>query len=59
VVLSSVMLHHLPDGARARCISEIRRVSKPGGRFLAIDFGGSADNAEVSQAGCTRMRSSS
>jgi ubiquinone/menaquinone biosynthesis C-methylase UbiE len=53
------MLHHLPDGARARCISEIRRVSKPGGRFLAIDFGGSADNAEVSQAGCTRMRSSS
>jgi ubiquinone/menaquinone biosynthesis C-methylase UbiE len=42
VVLSTVMLHHLPDDARARCISEIRRVLKPGGRFLAIDFGGSA-----------------
>jgi ubiquinone/menaquinone biosynthesis C-methylase UbiE len=37
------MLHHLPDDARAMCISEIRRVLKPGGRFLAIDFGGSAD----------------
>ena len=37
------MLHHLPDDVRARCISEIRRVLKPGGRFLAIDFGGSAE----------------
>jgi ubiquinone/menaquinone biosynthesis C-methylase UbiE len=42
VVLSTVMLHHLPDDARARCIREIRRVLRPGGRFLAIDFGGSA-----------------
>jgi ubiquinone/menaquinone biosynthesis C-methylase UbiE len=42
VVLSTVMLHHLPDDARAMCISEIRRVLRPGGRFLAIDFGGSA-----------------
>jgi ubiquinone/menaquinone biosynthesis C-methylase UbiE len=42
VVLSTVMLHHLPDGTRAKCISEIRRVLKPRGRFLAIDFGGSA-----------------
>jgi ubiquinone/menaquinone biosynthesis C-methylase UbiE len=42
VVLSTVMLHHLPDNARAMCISEIRRVLKPGGRLLAVDFGGSA-----------------
>jgi ubiquinone/menaquinone biosynthesis C-methylase UbiE len=42
VVLSTVMLHHLPDDARVMCISEIRRVLRPGGRFLAIDFGGSA-----------------
>jgi ubiquinone/menaquinone biosynthesis C-methylase UbiE len=42
VALSTVMLHHLPDDARAMCISEIRRVLRPGGRFLAIDFGGSA-----------------
>jgi ubiquinone/menaquinone biosynthesis C-methylase UbiE len=43
VVLSTVMLHHLPDDTRAMCISEIRRVLKPGGRFLAIEFGGSAE----------------
>jgi ubiquinone/menaquinone biosynthesis C-methylase UbiE len=43
VVLSTVMLHHLPEDARARCIGEIRRVLKPAGRVLAIDFGGSAE----------------
>jgi ubiquinone/menaquinone biosynthesis C-methylase UbiE len=43
VVLSTVMLHHLPENARAMCIGEIGRVLKPGGRFLAIDFGGSAE----------------
>ncbi len=37
------MLHHLPDESRRKCISEIRRVLKPGGRLLAVDFGGSAD----------------
>lgn len=44
VVLSTVMLHHLPDEARKKCIAEIGRVLKPGGRFLAIDFGGAADD---------------
>jgi ubiquinone/menaquinone biosynthesis C-methylase UbiE len=44
VVLSTVMLHHLPGGARATSISEIRRMLKPGGRFLAVDFGGSAEH---------------
>jgi len=43
VVLSTVMLHHLPHDVRVLCIREIRRVLKPGGRFLAIDFGGSAE----------------
>jgi len=37
------MLHHLPDESRRKCISEIRRVLKPGGRLLAVDFGGPAD----------------
>jgi ubiquinone/menaquinone biosynthesis C-methylase UbiE len=41
VVLSTVMLHHLPDEARHQGIREIRRVLKPGGRLLAVDFGGS------------------
>jgi len=40
VVLSTTMLHHLPDKARRQCLRESRRVLKPGGRLLAIDFGG-------------------
>jgi ubiquinone/menaquinone biosynthesis C-methylase UbiE len=38
VVLSTVMLHHLPRKIRQQCVNEIRRVLKPGGRLLAIDF---------------------
>jgi ubiquinone/menaquinone biosynthesis C-methylase UbiE len=38
VVLSTLMLHHLPRKARQECASEIRRVLKPGGRVLAVDF---------------------
>jgi ubiquinone/menaquinone biosynthesis C-methylase UbiE len=41
-VLTTVMLHHLPHKARQQCACEIRRVLKPGGRVLAVDFGGSA-----------------
>jgi ubiquinone/menaquinone biosynthesis C-methylase UbiE len=37
-VLTSVMLHHLPRPARAQCAAEMRRVLKPGGRVLAVDF---------------------
>jgi len=39
VVLSTVMLHHLPRPAREACAREMRRVVKPGGRVLAVDFG--------------------
>lgn len=42
VVLSTVMLHHLSEHARLKCIGEVRRVLKPGGRFLALDFSGAA-----------------
>ena len=38
VVLSTLMLHHLPRAAREQCAREIRRVLKPGGRVLAVDF---------------------
>jgi ubiquinone/menaquinone biosynthesis C-methylase UbiE len=38
-VLSTLMLHHLPVKARHACVREIRRVLKPGGRVLAVDFG--------------------
>jgi len=38
VVLSTLMLHHLPRPAREKCAREMRRVLKPGGRVLAVDF---------------------
>ncbi|HEX7940131.1 MAG TPA: methyltransferase domain-containing protein, partial [Gemmatimonadaceae bacterium] len=38
VVLSTVMLHHLPRASREEAAREVRRVLKPGGRFLAVDF---------------------
>jgi len=37
-VLSTVMLHHLGRPARQQCAEEVRRVLKPGGRVLAVDF---------------------
>ena len=43
VVLSSVMFHHLPRKARLQCAREIRRVLKPDGRVLVVDFEGMAD----------------
>ena len=39
-VLNTMVLHHLPREAREWCAREIRRVLKPGGRVLAVDFGG-------------------
>lgn len=43
VVLSSLMLHHLPSETRRAGLKEMRRVLKPGGRLLAIDFGQSSE----------------
>ena len=40
LVTSSLMLHHLPDDLKRKGFAEIRRVLKPGGRFLAMDFAG-------------------
>ena len=42
-VLSTVMLHHLPRKARLECACEMRRVLKPGGRVLVVDFGGTIE----------------
>ena len=44
LVVSSFMLHHLPDGVKGRGLAEIRLVLKPGGRFLAVDFGGTSQS---------------
>ena len=43
VVLSTVMLHHLPRPARQQSLNEMRRVLKPQGRVLAVDFASSGD----------------
>lgn len=39
VVLSTLMLHHLPRKLRQQCAREVRRVLKPRGRVLIVDFG--------------------
>jgi ubiquinone/menaquinone biosynthesis C-methylase UbiE len=39
VVLSTLMLHHLPRTLRQQCAREVRRVLKPHGRVLVVDFG--------------------
>lgn len=46
VVLSTLMLHHLPAPSRRECMGEIRRVLRPGGRVLAVDFGTSRREAK-------------
>lgn len=38
LVTSSLMLHHLTDELKRKGFAEIRRVLKPGGRFMAMDF---------------------
>ena len=38
LVLSSLMLHHLPAELKRSGFAEVHRVLKSGGRFLAVDF---------------------
>jgi ubiquinone/menaquinone biosynthesis C-methylase UbiE len=38
VVLSTLMMHHLPDTLKRQGLAEIARVLKPGGRLVIADF---------------------
>lgn len=38
VVMSSLMMHHLPEASRSKAVSEMKRVLKPGGTLLLADF---------------------
>jgi ubiquinone/menaquinone biosynthesis C-methylase UbiE len=38
VVVSSLMIHHLPDALRSRALGEMFRVLRPGGSVLVAEF---------------------
>jgi len=38
LVVSSLMLHHLPKDLRGQALQEMHRVLKPSGRLLVVDF---------------------
>jgi ubiquinone/menaquinone biosynthesis C-methylase UbiE len=39
IVVSTLTFHHLTDSAKRSTLAEVRRVLRPAGRFLLIDFG--------------------
>jgi ubiquinone/menaquinone biosynthesis C-methylase UbiE len=46
-VLSTLMLHHLPRSVREQCAREMRRVARPGGRIVIVDFGARSGRGSI------------
>ena len=46
-VTMTVMLHHLPRKVRQEAVNEARRVLKPGGRVLAVEFGAAREKKGI------------
>jgi ubiquinone/menaquinone biosynthesis C-methylase UbiE len=44
IALNTFVLHHLPHDLKRKGFAEIRRVLKPGGRFLVADLAGRSDS---------------
>ncbi|HWJ38313.1 MAG TPA: class I SAM-dependent methyltransferase [Sphingomicrobium sp.] len=43
VVISTTVIHCLPEAQRRACYEEMARLLQPGGRLLLVDFGGSPE----------------
>ena len=47
-VLNTLMLHHLPRTSREQCVREMRRVLRPGGRLVIVEFASPAGGRRFS-----------
>jgi ubiquinone/menaquinone biosynthesis C-methylase UbiE len=51
VIISTTVIHCLPEDVRALCFAEMARVLKPDGKVLLVDFGGSSRHTLAGHAG--------